>query len=393
MVVPSADQGENPFAPGPGIVPEHIVGRKQEFKLLGRALQGIAPRKIKEGRLKRASMGPMVLIGPRGVGKTLLLGWMEEQAQEMGIHVARLEHVEDVEEGGALANLFDEIAGEDESLLKGVNLSIAGFGGGVDFHKASRSYRQVLKTKLSQDPVALLMDEAHHYHPKHMGLILQVGQRLINQRNPLVMLLAGTPDLRSYLRKINTTFMARSQRIYINLLATGESKDALKQPFDHRGIKVDPEALEMMWSLTDNYPFFVQLVGSEVWEALPSKGKRRVDVALVGKAKAEISRKRWDFYSEIYEDLHEEGLTAYAAQAAATITRQQDAKAEREAIENDLRQNNKDLSEEEARKIVSRLQMAGFIWQGDENRMEAGIPSFFTYLHAKKQQAAKDAGS
>ena len=393
MTTPPADQDENPFAPGPGIVPEHIVGRKQEFKLLGRALQGIAPRKIKEGRLKRASMGPVVLTGPRGVGKTLLLGWMEEQAQEMGIHVARLEHVEDVEEGGALANLFDEIAGEDESLLKGVNFSIAGFGGGVDLDKASRSYRKVLKARLSQGPVALLMDEAHHYHPKHMGFMLQVGQRLINQRYPLVMMLAGTPDLRSYLMKVKATFMARSKRIYINLLETDESKSALSKPFTKRGIKVDPEALEMMWSMTDNYPFFVQLVGSEVWEVLPQGKKRRINVALVEKAKAGISRGRSDFYSLIYDEMDDGDLTAYALQAAETINRQEDAKVEREVIEQDLRQKHSDLDAEKARKIVNRLQWLGFIWQGDEGQMEAGIPSFLTYLQAKKQRAARQGGN
>ena len=383
MTKPPAEQDDNPFAPGPGITPEHIVGRKQEFKLLGRALQGIVPRKIKEGRLKRASMGPVVLTGPRGVGKTLLLGWMEEQAREMGIHVARLEYVKDLAAGDALGNLFDEIAGGDESLLqlvKGFNLSVGPLGGGVDLGAATRTYKNVLQSRLRQGPLVLLMDEAHHYQAKYMGLMLQVGQRLINQRYPLVMLLAGTPDLRSYLMNIEATFMARSKRIYINLLTTEESKDALKKPFTNRGIKVDPEALEMMWGMTDNYPFFVQLVGSEVWEVLPQGKKRRINVALVEKAKAGISRGRSDFYSLIYDEMDDGDLTAYALQAAETINRQADAKVEREVIEQDLRQKHSDLDAKKARKIVNRLQWLGFIW-GLYTILAKSSSRFYRHLH------------
>ena len=398
MTAQPAKRRKDPFTPGTGHTPEHIGGREDVFDVLEDALQSIAPREAQEedALLKHDAKPPIVLTGPRGVGKTLLLNWMEEQAQEMGIHVARLEYVKDLTAGDALDNLFDEIAGGDESLLqlvKGFNLSVGPLGGGVDLGAATRTYKNVLQSRLRQGPLVLLMDEAHHYQAKYMGLMLQVGQRLINQRYPLVMLLAGTPDLRSYLMNIEATFMARSKRIYINLLTTEESKDALSKPFTNRGIEVDPEALEMMWSLTDNYPFFVQLVGSEVWKALPKKGKRHVDIALVKKAEAGISHERSDFYSLIYEEMDKGNLTSYAEQAAEAINRQENAKAERKTVVNDLLQKNSGLSEEEVQEIVDRLQWLGFIWQGVKGKMEAGIPSFFTYLEAKKQELAKERGN
>ena len=394
MVATSANQDENPFAPGPGTTPEHVVGRKREFKLLSRALRGIDKSKIDNGLLKRASIPPIVITGPRGVGKTLLLAWMKEQAQEMKIHVARLSHVEDLPAGNAMKRLLDEIIGEEgEDFLKtvkGFNASIPGFGLGLNLKdKPAEGFEKILQARLRQGPMVLLMDEAHHYQAKYMGLMLQVGQRMISDRYPLVMLLAGTPDLNSYLMKIKATFMARRERIYINLLTTKESKDALSKPFTNRGIEVEPEALEMMWGMTDNYPYFVQLVGFDVWEALPKKGKQRVDVALVKRAEVEISRKRRYFYRDIYVEMSAEELISYALQAAETINRQEDAKAERDAIENDLRRKNRKLSAAKARHIVDRLQWLGFIWQGDEDQMEAGIHSFFTYLQATTQRVAK----
>ncbi len=398
MTAQPAKRRKKPFTPGTGHAPEHIAGRDDVFDVLEDALQSIAPSEVQEedALLEHDSMPPIVITGPRGVGKTLLLRWMQKRAQEMKIHVARLEYVKDLTAGDALDNLFDEIAGGDASLLelvKGFNLSVGPLGGGVDLGAATRTYKNVLQGRLRQGPLVLLMDEAHHYQAKYMGLMLQVGQRLITEEYPLVMLLAGTPDLPGYLMNIEATFMARSRRIYINLLATEESKDALSKPFTDRGIEVEPQALELMWSMTDNYPYFVQLVGAEVWEALPKDGKRRVDVALVEQVREEISEQRIEFYNNTYAELHKGKLTSHALCAAATLNRQQDAKAERETIENDLRKNNDDLSEDDAMDIVDKLQRIGFIWQGRSGRMEAGIPSFFTYLQAKKQQATAENGS
>ena len=401
MTAQPAKRRKKPFTPGTGHTPEHVAGRDDVFDVFEDALQSIAPSEVREedGLLEHDSTPPIVLTGPRGVGKTLLLTWMQERAQEMKINVARLAHAKDLAAGDAMGRLLKELArGADKKALKavkGFNASIPGFGLGVDLRDdPADGFEQVLRARLSQGPLALLMDEAHHYQENIMGFMLQIGQRLINEKYPLVILLAGTPDLPSYLLNIEATFMARSEKIYLNLLATEESKDALSKPFANRGIEVEPQALEMMWGLTDNYPYFVQLVGSEVWKLLPKDdGKRRVDVALVEQAKAEISRKRQYFYADIYHELNKGKLTSYALQAAETINRQKGATAMRRTIEAVLQQKNSDLSEDDAMSIVDQMQRIGFIWQGGGNRMEAGIPSFFTYLQEMEKDFADEMGN
>ena len=398
MAASSAKLREHPFSPGTGHTPEHVVGRQKEFALLEEALQGIDRSEIKgDGLLERASMAPLVLTGPRGVGKTMMLTWMEDRAREMGIPVARLEHVKDLGQGNALRRLLNAMVQDvDEALLKSLlslNLYLADDGLGLDLKKAAHSYEQVLLARLRQGPVALLMDEAHHYQDEYMEFILRVGEQLIDERYPLVMLVVGTPDMLSYLHKIDAGFLERSEVIHINSLTTEESKSGLGKPFADRGIEVEPQALEMMWSLTDNYPYFVQLVGAEVWKSLPKGGKRRVDVALVEQAKAEISRKRQYFYADIYHELNKGKLTSYALQTVETINRQKGATAMRRTIEAVLQQKNSALSEDDAMSIVDQMQRIGFIWQGGGNRMEAGIPSFFTYLQEIEQDFADEMGN
>ena len=400
MAASSAKLRKHPFTPGTGITPEHVVGREDVFDVLEEALQSIAPSEVREedGLLEHYSVAPIVLTGPRGVGKTLLLRWMQKRAEEMEIHVARLAHVKDLAAGDAMKRLLDEIIGEaGEDFLKtvkGFNASIPGFGLGLDLKdKPAEGFEKILQARLRQGPMLLLMDEVHHYQENIMGFMLQVGQRLISEQHPLVILLAGTPDLPSYLMNIEATFMTRSKDIYINLLATEESKNALSKPFANRGIEVEPQALEMMWGMTDNYPYFVQLVGSEVWKALLKKKKRRVDVALVEQAKGEIGNERVNFYNKIYAELYKGKLIPHALQAAATINRQQDATAMRKTIESALQQKNSDLSEDDAMDIVDKLQRIGFIWQGGTIKMKAGIPSFFTYLQEMEQAAAEEMGN
>ena len=389
MTAQPARRRKKPFTPGTGHRPEHVAGRKREFALLEEALQGIDRSEIQaDGLLERPSMVPLVLTGPRGVGKTMMLTWMEDRAQEMGIPVARLAHVKDLlAPGDTLLSLFDDVAGGDEDLLQGSRVIFT--DAGVDLPAAVRIYKKMLETKLRQGPVAMLMDEAHHYQDEYMEFILRVGEQLVDERYPLVMLVVGTPDLLSYLHKIDAGFLERSRVIHINSLTTAESKDGLSKPFADRDIEVEPQALEMMWGMTDNYPYFVQLVGSKIWKSLPKDGKRQVDVALFDQAQEEINDELRHFFSLLYDEMRAKGLTSYALQAAEAIIRQQGTSVGVKDIEIVLRQENSDLSAADARSIVERLRWLGFIWRGEEDRLEISIPSFFPYMQAKKQRAAQ----
>lgn len=88
------DPRNNPYAPGAGAPPPQLAGRDQ---LIDRA--AITLDRVRAGRHDKS----MILIGLRGVGKTVLLNRIQLDAEGRGIHGVRLEAPEDRSLPGILA--------------------------------------------------------------------------------------------------------------------------------------------------------------------------------------------------------------------------------------------------------------------------------------------------
>ena len=394
MAAKPSKQDKNPFACRTGTLPEHIVGRKKGFKKLGDALWTIRPDKFeKDGRMKRPPISPIVFSGPRGTGKTLMLDWMEDRAKEMGIYVARVNNFQDLAEGTALRRLLDAVAGGAYKvllkLLKSFGLAVEQVGEEEMTPSAtSYAYKDALKAKLRQGPVLLLMEDVHLYEVGVLTSWMHAAQDFASSQYPCVIVFAGTPELDHSISETQAGFMARAPSIDINLLKTEDSKKALSKPFADRDIEVEPQALEMMWAMTGNHPYFVQLVGSEIWKALPSDGKKKVDVALVEQAREGINSKRRDFFRAIYDELKDLEIASYALQIGEKI---EESGPMRRHIEYFLEDKNSELGEDAARKIAFRLEHLGFVWhEYGESDMLLGFPAFLPYLREKEQAAAEE---
>ena len=80
------DPVRNPFAPGAGTPPPELAGRSE---LLDQARTALA--RVAQGKSAKSLM----LIGLRGVGKTVLLNRIQQIAEEMGYKARMLEAHED----------------------------------------------------------------------------------------------------------------------------------------------------------------------------------------------------------------------------------------------------------------------------------------------------------
>ena len=314
-------EGANPFTPGTGHSPPLLAGRNDETEMLALMLERLRSlRSKKQPKLARQPFPPIKIVGPRGVGKTALLTWAERRAAKNGrILVIRCAYLDDDGHGGdpmqSMVNAMKKWPAKVFETLKEAGVSLPG-GFGVNFKtdRPADAYEQLIASIVQAKPLLLLLDEVHHFDLRPLGRLLQVNQQLISQGLPLGMVLAGTPGLDSHLAKARSTFIARCDKIYINTLSDEATREALADPFRQMGAAVAPDALEAMAAQTDNYPYFIQFVGREVWRAMTKAGRRDVDAGLVGQAEEEARKGRLSIHTQAYDRIADSGLLPQARQ-------------------------------------------------------------------------------
>ena len=380
----------NPFHPGTGLPPEHLAGREPEQALLKGALDMITgPRKGDHGPLLGRAPQPLKIVGPRGVGKTVLLAWTKSVVNPEDADVVSLADLPHSDSGEAFSEFLSELAnvpgfdlkkhGETQA-YKYIQMALNWQPG----QPSVRGFRQILRERLQIRPLLLLLDEVMHYDADMLGQLLRHGRLLMSKNWPLAIVLAGTPALEAHLDDVDATFIDRAEDVYINALKPTATRTALSHPFADRGVKVSDEALKLMLNWTDDYPFFIQTVGSEVWKAKENKGRKEVDLALVQSAEQAIQDKRDGFYKKIFRRIENAGLLEHAMKAVAAI----DAapKLLPPGRVRDYIAEGTDLKHKGTLKIYNKLLDAGLYWELSDNRVRAAIPSFFTYFKEEYKQ-------
>ena len=79
---PGMDPVRNPYSPGAGTPPPELAGRDELRETIRIALE-----RVRAGRPSKS----ILMVGLRGVGKTVLLDRMREDAEGSGIHTTRVE--------------------------------------------------------------------------------------------------------------------------------------------------------------------------------------------------------------------------------------------------------------------------------------------------------------
>ena len=379
---------DNPFRPGPGTVPLYVAGRAQERELINETLVTIAKLSKDKKRDRAPSpMAPIKIVGPRGVGKTILLHEAWKKANELGVHVLHVPQLESFLEVYLLDGLVSAGA-----YNKFVDQLIHNNNGSAESPEAYLEQEYAffvkhLRKKLKQKPVLLLLDETMHYEGRVFEGLLQLCQKLMVEGEPLAVIMAGTPQLDPFLSQLNVGFIKRSAIVRINLLSDEDTRDALARPFAMQGIKVAPAAIDYMAAPTDNYPFFIQIAGSQVWDTMLKAGKREVSLALAKKAQAEIEEQRDDFYHGLYSRIMSALLLQHAFRIME-ILEMNDGKAGRETLLSGLAGKQRGVYGKEHLEAFAQLVDLGFIWE-QGGLMEAGKPSFFSYCEQVEKEVQK----
>lgn len=327
-------------------------------------------------------MSPIKIVGPRGVGKTTLLACAEEMAQEKKVHVIRCAHMKDIEPGDAYRSLIGRMLGDD-TIEKTISADLSKYAeADPDTHgQRCVMYVKILRALLRERPVLFLLDEAIHYDEKLLAMVLQKNQQLISDKFPLAMIIAGTPALDYHLYKVNGTFVSGTEDIYINQLSDEAVRDALREPFKKRRVKVDEKALDLMASWTSKYPYFIQIAGSTVWEAMQEAGSLVVDLRLTKEAEPAMLQERDSYYDAVYENIDQAELLEQAAQMV-NIIESADKALMKEQVRERLGEE-ANLDGRQAREVFDKLFDLGLIWLLD-GKVAPALPSFFDYIKERR---------
>jgi hypothetical protein len=292
----------NPYQPGAGRKPLEISGRESE---IGR--WKVIKHRITSGLDAR----PLCMYGLRGVGKTVLLQHMHNDARKSGWISAHVESynskdlrsllVDALE--NPLANLAAPKASETvrkalktmlNFLPKATFDSLGGWSFGIDLSTVVGSntntpsfegdlYRLVrdlcdaaLEKKVG---LSFFIDEAGDLSEHDLAAICAVQHKASQENLPFVVVLAGLPTLPSILSKAKSYAERQFEYIVIGKLSARATSRALIVPSRRQDVEWEDDALVEMMNITDGYPYFIQEFGSAVWTMASQSPIKRDDVA------------------------------------------------------------------------------------------------------------------
>lgn len=368
MVAFAAD---NPFAPGSGQLPPYLGGREDQQQALRRMLSY-----VKAGR---TTPRDVVLIGPRGNGKTVLLRWFEtiigNEAPDVDVVWLTPSSIRD------LNGLATELAPPHRfRRLLPSQLSVsAGVGKlGWDIAKEPRSLEQLLVARCRANPLVVLLDEAHTLTKKVGQPLLNASQR-VRAKAPFLLVLSGTPGLWTHLYTMDASFWDRCECIGVGRLAPEASAEVLAKPLAE--IVFEGTELQRVVEASQQYPFFLQLLGEALWDEAAPTGSTTIDAALVDRALGVFERKRDTFYQIRYGELGRSEALLSAAEAVAAAFRNRDSLTERQFNRVISESMSSGTDSERSIAQADRLKALGFAWiPPGRMELEPGIPSLMEFV-------------
>jgi hypothetical protein len=292
----------NPFAPGAGTPPPELAGRDALLEALHVALE--------RARLGRPAKSAL-LVGLRGVGKTVLLDRVRDDAERVGIHTVRIEAPEGrslpallaPQLRQALLRLSQFEAAKDVAILglralagfvKKLKLTYKDIEVGFDYEPQpgladNGNLEQDLQALMEQvglaakaagTALAIFIDELQYVEEDQMAALITALHRTEQRRLPVVLVGAGLPQLRGQ------TGNAKSyaERLFdfpeIGPLSREAAAQAIRKPLSDAGIVIGDDALDMILDVTRGYPYFLQQWGFHTWQVARQSPITRQDVEL-----------------------------------------------------------------------------------------------------------------
>ncbi len=277
----------NPFSPGAGSQPPELAGRED---LLDKALLTLA--RVKRGRSEKS----FLLVGLRGVGKTVLLKNMGDLAKKEGYQVIKIEAHEKKSLAALLLPelrkiLFELDVGERVSakvkkafrvmvsFVSKIKLSVQDLDFGVDLEpergvadsgdlESDLAQVFLAVAEAAQDrntAIGLIIDEMQYLSEEELSALIMAMHKISQENLPLVLIGAGLPQLVGKAGRSKSYAERLFDYPEVGSLKPEDARDALQKPVEREGVSFTAAALDQIVKVTEAYPYFLQEWGYQAW--------------------------------------------------------------------------------------------------------------------------------
>ncbi len=278
----------NPFSPGAGSPPPELVGREEL-----RELVRVAVERIRLGRPNKS----LLMVGLRGVGKTVLLDRMRDDAEASGIQTMRIEAPEGRSLPALLApqirQALQRLSQNEQArefghralralagFARALKVKFADIEVGFDFEPEAgladngdleHDLQALLETvgaaaKKAGTALVIFIDELQYVEESELAALITALHRAAQRSLPVTLVGAGLPQLRGRMGRAKSY----AERLFdfpeIGPLDSRQAAIAISKPLADLGVAINADALDKIVHDTRGYPYFLQEWGKHAWE-------------------------------------------------------------------------------------------------------------------------------
>jgi hypothetical protein len=283
------DPVKNPYAPGAGTPPPELAGRDELREIVRIILE-----RVRAGRPTKS----ILMVGLRGVGKTVLLDRMREDAESSAIQTMRVEAPENRSLPAILAPQLRQALLRLSRNAQAKELAQRALRGLSGFAKALKVKYQDIEVGFDFEPepgladngdlehdlqallevtggaaknagaaLAMFVDELQYVEEEELAALITALHRTAQRRLPVVLVGAGLPQLPGRMGRAKSYAERLFDFPQVGALSPDAARLAIAKPASDQGVQVNDDALQRIIQETHRYPYFLQEWGKHAWDA------------------------------------------------------------------------------------------------------------------------------
>ena len=270
------DAVRNPFAPGAGTPPPELAGRDALLETVR-----VAVERVRKGRPSKS----VLMVGLRGVGKTVLLDRMRDNAEAAGIHTLRIEAPENRSLPAILAPQLRLALLQLSRNKQAKDLAQRALRGLAGFARALKVKYQDIEiafdteeepgladngdlehdlpalmeaageaAKKGGTALAMFIDELQYVAEPQLAALITALHRAAQRQLPVMMVGAGLPQLRGHMGSAKSYAERLFDYPEIGPLEKEAAELAIRKPIEDEDAKINADALAAIIKETHCYP-------------------------------------------------------------------------------------------------------------------------------------------